>query len=288
MKESEINFAFFGTDNFSISVLEELKMTGLIPNIIISPTDKPKGRGLALNSPPIKSWAELNNVKVIQSDRLDSDFTNELKKEKWDIFVVASYGKIIPKIILDIPEKGTLNVHPSLLPKYRGPSPIESQILNDEQNVGVSIMLLDEKMDHGPILSQTHYDTEHNEQMKTSELTLELGRRGGALLAKTIPNWLSGKITPKEQNHNEATYTKKIAKEDGLIKLDDNPYQNYLKYLAYDIWPKTYFFLEKSGKQTRIKITDAEFTNGEFRVLSVIPEGGHEMRYEDFLRGYNQ
>ncbi len=280
-----INFAFFGTDEFSISILEELKTGNLIPKIIICPQDRPQGRGLVMTAPPVKQWAKLNNIEVRQPEKLDSEFIDELKKEKWSIFVVASFGKIIPKAILDIPPKGTLNVHPSLLPKYRGASPIESQILNDEQEVGVSIMLLDEQMDHGAILAQTHYDTEHNEQMKTSGLTLELGRRGGALLAKTIPLYLEGKITIKEQNHNDATFTKKINKEDGLIKLDDNAYKNYLKYLAYDTWPKTYFFIEKNGKQIRIKITNAEFVLGEFRVLSVIPEGGREMNYEDFLRG---
>ncbi len=285
MNNRSTSFVFFGSDEFSVAVLEELKTAGYLPKIIVTAPSRAKGRGTIMTAPPAKQWGQLNNIEIIQPEKLDSDFIQKLKAKSYQLFIVASYGKIIPKEILNIPSKGTLNVHPSLLPKYRGPSPIEFQILNDEQEVGVSIMLLDEKMDHGPILAQTYYDTEHNEQMKTSELTLELARRGGALLAKTIPDWLDGKITPKEQNHDKATFTKKITKEDGLISLEDNSYQNYLKYLAYDIWPGVYFFVDKKGAQTRVKIKEAQYENGEFHVLSVVPESGHEMDYNDFLRG---
>lgn len=285
MEKEKIKFAYFGTDEFSVAVLEELKTAQFLPLIIVTVPDRAVGRGLVVTPPPAKQWAQLNGIEVLQPEKLDSDLISKLSGTNYDLFIVASYGKIIPKSILDIPKHGTLNVHPSLLPKYRGPSPIEYQILNDEQEVGVSIMLLDEKMDHGPILAQTYYDTEHNEQLNTSALTIELARRGGALLAKIIPDWLKEKITPKEQEHDKATITKKITKEEGLINLSDNPYQNYLKYLAYDIWPGTYFFTNKYGSQIRIKIKEAGYENGEFKIIRVVPEGGREMNYEDFLRG---
>lgn len=280
--KSNINFAFFGTDNFSTTILDELENAGFLPKLIVTAPDRKQGRGLILTPPPVKIWAEEKNIDFIQPEKLDEVFIDKLKISNWDLFVVASYGKIISKEILDIPKKGTLNVHPSLLPKYRGASPIESQILNDEQEIGVTIMLMDEQMDHGDILDQVGYDTEHNEHRTAPELTLELARRGGVLLAKIIPDWIDGKIESKPQDHSKATFTKKIKKEDGEIKLDEDDFKNYLKYLAYQPWPGVFFFAKnKDGKEIRVKVVDAEFAEGEFRVIKVIPESGHEIPYSN-------
>jgi len=130
---NNIPFVFFGTPEFAVSILEELKDAKIVPSLIVTAPDKPKGRGLVLTPPPVKIWAQLHNIPVVQPAKLDNDFTEKLKNSSYKLFVVAAYGKIIPKAVLDIPTNGTLNVHPSLLPKYRGASPIQSQILADEK-----------------------------------------------------------------------------------------------------------------------------------------------------------
>ncbi len=229
-------------------------------------------------------WADKNNIDVVQPETLEENGIKELlENSEWDFFVVVAYGKIFPEWILNIPQYGVLNVHPSLLPKLRGPSPIETSIIQDEKKTGVSIILLDSKTDHGPILAQASVDIE-NWPPKASVLEDILAKEGGKLLAEVIPLLCSKKIEAEEQNHEEATFTKKLLKEDGLIDLNDDPYKNFLKIRAYDTWPGTFFFVDKNNKKIRIKIVDAEFKNGELLITSVIPEGKKEISYQDFLR----
>lgn len=144
------------------------------------------------------------------------------------------------KEILRIPKYGTLNVHPSLLPKLRGASPIISAILEDEKKTGVTIMLVDEKMDHGPIVAQASIEIE-DWPPRASMLLEMLAVEGGNLLAEVIEPFIAGEITPEEQKHDEATYTKKIQKEDGLIDLSGDPYENLRKIRAFEGWPGTHF-----------------------------------------------
>ena len=191
------------------------------------------------------------------------------------LFIVAAYGKILPPALLAAPHQGTLNVHPSLLPKYRGASPIEGQLLADDRECGVSIMLIDEKMDHGSIVAQASI-TPDPWPLRARVLEELLAREGGKLLAEAIPPYLAGEIPPEPQDHTRATFVKKIKKEDGLIDLAADGYQNYLKFCAYDEWPGSFFF-DNNGK--RIKITDATFENGKFTPTRVIPEGKKEVAY---------
>ncbi len=282
-------FVFFGTDAFSAVVLAELKKAGFLPARVVTAPDRPKGRGLALTPPPAKLWAIENSVPVLQPERLDSAVAGQLSKVNSSLFVVASYGAILPKEILAIPKHGTLNVHPSLLPKYRGASPIESAILADDRDTGVSIMLMDEQMDHGPIVAlERIQDSGFRIQEwppSASVLKAECARIGGELLAKTIPLWLAGKIQAVPQDHAKATYTKKIKKEDGLIRLADDPYKNFLKIRAFDGSIGTFFFTERNGKKLRVAIKDAKFAEGALTLTRVVPEGRKEMSYDAFLQG---
>ena len=291
------DFAFFGTDNFSVGVLDELKKAGLLPKIIITSPDKPKGRGLKITPPPVKLWAIENKIDFLQPEKLDEKFNLEIgncppaspcearRAGKLEIGVVASYGKILPAKILASFPKGALNVHPSLLPKYRGASPIQAQILNDEKKVGITIILMDEKMDHGPVLAKRELeipssnDQIPNEIPTTKELSEKLAAEGGKLLAETMPKWLAGEIKPIPQDNSQATFCQKIAKEDGLIDLNGNPRQNFLKIQAFAGWPGAYFFVEQNGKKIRMKITKASFVNGQLKIESVIPEGKKEVYY---------
>jgi len=173
---------FFGTSNFSRPVFEALKKEGYSPTL----------------------WD------------LEKGF-DEFKKMKPDICVVAAYGKIIPKEYLKIPKYGFLNIHPSLLPKYRGASPIQATILNGDKESGVTIILMDEKVDHGPILAKREFSIFNFQFSKYKELEKELAGLGAKLLIETLPKWLNGQIEPIEQNHSEAAYTKKFSWPDGKI-----------------------------------------------------------------------
>lgn len=279
-----IKIAFFGTSDISIIVLDRLKEVGLTPALVVTMPDRPKGRKLVLTAPPVKTWVQENKINFVQPEEFDEDFLEFLRENNFDIFVLVSYGKIFKQEVLDIPKYGTLNVHPSLLPKFRGASPIISAILEDEKETGVTIMLLDAGMDSGPILAQATIEP-NIWPLKASELGRLLMHEGANLLIEVIPKWIAKEITPEEQDHNKATFTKKITKKDGFIDLNDDPYENLLKIKAFDEWPGTYFLYEKNGAKIRIKITDAEIKNSELKINKVIPESKKEMSYEDFLRG---
>lgn len=285
-KSENIKIAFFGTPAFAVTILEELKKAGILPALVVTAPDKPQGRGLTLTPPPVKIWAQENNIKFIQPYSL-KESPAELTSETWGLFIVAAYGKIIPENILGIPKHQTLNVHPSLLPKFRGPSPIESSILNDDRNIGVSIMHLDKEIDHGPIIAQEKIPAEiiGSWPIAAPALLDIAAHFGGALLARTLPNWVAGKISEKDQDHTQATYCKKMSKADGLIDLDANPYTNYLKICAYSGWPGTYFFQKHGEKNIRVAIKKTTYQDGQLTILTVVPEGKSEMFYLDFLRG---
>ena len=287
-KKIDLNIAFFGSPQIAVYVLNILKENGIIPGLIISQPDKPAGRKLKLTPPEAKVWAEENNISIFQPETLkDKEIVQAIINEgPWDIFIVAAYGKIIPRAVLDIPKYGTLNVHPSLLPKLRGASPIQSAIL-EENETGVTIMLVDKKMDHGPILAQEKTPIEKIEKWppKTSKLEKITAEQGGRMLASVIPQWVAGKIKPQEQDHGTATFTKKITKQDGFIELDNDPEKNFRKIQAFDIWPRTYFFTERNNKKIRVIITDAELIDGKLIIKKVIPEGKKEMDYQSFLKG---
>lgn len=279
MEKNNLKIAFFGTPEFAVIILDELKNAGIIPSLVVTAPDKRQGRGMILTPPPVKIWAEQNKIPFLQPEKLDDSFLKQLKTDSWQLFIVAAYGKILKKEILDIPAHGTLNVHPSLLPKFRGSSPIESAIRTGEAETGVSIMLLDELMDHGPILVQVKVPLE--EDTRAIELERELAITGGSLLAQVIPKWIDGEIKAMPQDETHATFTKKIKKEDGLIDLADDPMTNYRKIRAYEAWPRAYFF--KDGK--RVIVTEAEMIDGAIHIRRVLPEGKKDMGYEDFLRG---
>jgi methionyl-tRNA formyltransferase len=284
MIREQSSFVFFGTPEFASIILDELEAKGYLPSLIVTAPDKPRGRGLVITPSEVRVWGTAHNIPVITPSTLrDDGIATTLRDAHADFFVVAAYGKIIPKNILEIPPHGVLNVHPSLLPKFRGSSPIESAILSDEPHTGVSIMLLDEEMDHGPVITQRERIIK-DWPPKGSLLTRDLAHFGGALLAEIIPEWLSG-LKAGPQDHSKATFTKKITKEDGLIDLADDPVKNLKKVRALDEWPGTYTFVPHEGKSIRLKILDAKIEEGKFVPTRVIPEGKKEMDYQDFLRG---
>ncbi len=271
----DIKIGFFGTPEYSVMTLKALRDAGFIISFVVTMPDRPKGRKMILTPSPVKVWALEHNIPVLQPEKLKEEvFQESLKKFNSDVFVVMAYGKIIPDEVLNMPKHKTLNIHPSLLPQFRGPCPIEGAILHDVKNTGVSIIKIDSEMDHGPIVIQKKATLEHWPP-QAEVLGKELVQIGSDLLVSILPNWISGKIQEVPQDHAKATYTKLITKEDGLIDLSDDPYQNYLKIQAYHDWPSAFFF--KDGK--RIKITQARFENGKLIIEKIIPEGKSETTY---------
>jgi methionyl-tRNA formyltransferase len=276
---------FFGTSIFSVEVLEQLKARGLIFDAIVTTVDKPQGRKLIMTPPPAKIWATENGVKVFQFEKL-KDSIDELKNLNPDLFIVASYGKIIPQSILDLPKKGALNIHPSILPEYRGASPLQTCILDDSKNIGVTIIKMDAEMDHGPIVAMKKVDVE-NWPVNVLELKKLLGKEGADILIANLVGYLDGSLKLVEQDHSKATFTKKITKADGEIDTSGDQWKNYLKTQAFFGWPGTFFFTERHGKKVRVKINSASFDKESNKMIieKVTPEGGKEMAYADFLRG---
>ncbi len=277
MQKNNISWIFFGTGDDSVIVLDRMKELGFLPNVVVTGEDKPQGRNLEILPPPAKVWTEKNNIQSLQLKSL-KNAEEEIKSKNADVFVVASYGKIIPDTLLNLPRYGILNIHPSLLPKLRGPSPIVSAIL-EEDETGVSIIKLGSKIDAGPIISQ--------EKVKTFEwppyekdLAEVLWKTGADLLAQVFEKLSSGKISEMVQDENQVTWSKKIKKEDALLNLNDNPNLNLRKIRAFHNWPRAYFF--EKGKRIVVKKARAE--NGELILERVVPEGKKEMDYTDFKR----
>jgi methionyl-tRNA formyltransferase len=246
-------FVFFGTGEFSCIVLDKLIENNLRPDLVVTAPDKLAGRKKILTPPPLKLTAgnlprsrtpkenkfATGQVSSLRGRQLTTIQPESLKNNlelikiitelKPDFGIVAAYGKIIPKPVLDLFLKGILNLHPSLLPKYRGPSPIQTAILNGDKKTGVSIMLLDEEMDHGPILAQKEVSINPDEYF--SSLYRKLALLGAEALLEAIPMWLSNKIVPKPQNHKKATFTKFLSWQDGKIE----PNQSSVKQIYNQI-----------------------------------------------------
>ena len=192
-------------------------------------------------APPVKELALAHHLSVLQPKSLRKvEVIDELKELKPEAIVVAAYGQILPPQVLAIPTHGCLNVHPSLLPEYRGAAPIAGAILAGEEETGVTIMLMDEGMDTGPILAQRRLTIEPEDT--TESLSEKLSRLGAALLLETLPLWLRGGITPRPQDDSQATYTKPTAKEDGLIDWSLPAVEIWRRCRAYYPWPSTYTY----------------------------------------------
>ncbi len=205
---------FFGTEDFSLYSLKTLIEAGFPVVAVVTKPDTKRGRDRALTQPAVKSYAEEHGVLVLQPSNL-SDITQYIGSLSSPVGVLASYGKIIPQSILDLFSPGIINIHPSLLPKYRGPSPIEAAIEHRDSHTGVSIMKLVAKMDAGPIYTQAPYALDQTESKP--ELYNTLGLMGANLLAHTLLSIVDGSLQPTPQNESEATYCPLLSKKESLL-----------------------------------------------------------------------
>ncbi|MCH2308516.1 MAG: methionyl-tRNA formyltransferase [SAR202 cluster bacterium] len=245
---------FMGSSDYGMPVLKNLIAENF--NIVSVYTKSDPITKIKLKqSNPIESLAISNQIPVHLPKKIDEKEIDLLTKIAPDIIIVAAYGLYLPPKIIDLPKFGCLNIHPSLLPKYRGPSPVISTILSDEKATGVSIIKINNKLDAGPMLKSQIVNRICNET--AYDLTKRLFSIGSELLIDIIPRWIKNEISPISQKESDATFTKKITKSDGEIKWNLSSKEIYLKTLAYNPWPKTYSWW--NGK--RIILTKMELTS---------------------------
>ena len=274
-----MKFVFFGTPEFAAIILDKLIKAGLIPQAVVCNPDRPTGRKQIITPPPVKSLTmkhEALNIPVLQPEKLDKDFMLQASSFMPDVFIVAAYAKVLPKEILEIPRLGSIGVHPSLLPEYRGATPIQSAILNGEKKTGVALFLMDEKVDHGPIIADCKLQIADSNYEKSSEY---LANIGGDLLIETLPKFLAGEIKPEPQDESKATYTKKFRTEDAYIEPRDlEKAQNEGGEIAVQIERKIRALNPEPGTWTiidhkRIKFLEAKIIEGKIKLKKIQKEG---------------
>lgn len=274
---SHKRFAFFGTPYVARDTLAYLVEHGYAPEVVVSSPDAPRGRGLVLTSSETKAWALEHEFPVLTPDKLDADAIDALRAYGCAYAIVVAYGKILPQALIDLFPEGVLNIHYSLLPKYRGASPVEGALLAGDAETGVAIQRMVYELDAGDVLASATAVIGPEETAR--ELRPRLVSLGAALLTDTLPAFEKGTVKAIPQDHAQATYTKKIRKEAGELSLSGDARANWNAYRAYAESPGTYFFLEKDGKRIRVKIRTATFEDGAFVPLLVVPEGKGETAY---------
>jgi methionyl-tRNA formyltransferase len=301
---TEAKIIFFGTSEFSAAILQTLYEEGFNITAVVTQPDKAVGRKQTLTESAVAAKAQQLGITTLKPKKLDqADIQSQIKSLEPELFVVISYGKIIPQALLDIPKRGALNIHPSLLPKYRGATPIHQALLSGDKETGVTIMLMDAQMDHGPMLLQ---ETVHIEEQDTfPDLEQKLLTLSQELITLAVPKHAFGTLTPQTQEEKLASYTKIIKKTDGRIDWNESAEQIYNKFRAYVLWPG--IFSTWNGKT--VKILDCvpsknnnslepgevglendecfiQTANGQLQIMNLQLEGKKPTQVKDFLRGY--
>ena len=275
------SFLFFGTPYVARDTLAFLLSHGYRPEVVITSPDAPKGRGQVLTPCETKVYAEEQGLPVLTPEQVNETFIDSLQKYDASYAIVVAYGKILPQKLIDAFPLGILNIHYSLLPQYRGASPVETALLSDDTETGVSIQQMVYALDAGDVLAHTSLSIEPEET--TRELRPRLIALGSELLVTTLPAFEAGTLTRMPQDHTQATHTRKIPKEAGALSLTDDARSNWNKYRAYAESPGTYFFMKKEDARIRVKIRTATYTPGTFTPLRVVPEGKNETDYTALL-----
>jgi methionyl-tRNA formyltransferase len=281
---------FIGTSQFAVPILEKLVKNDYDISTVITAPDKPVGRKQEIIPPPVKQTALKYKLSVLQPEKI-STISDRIFQLKPDLIIVAAYGQIIPKEIIDIPQLGALNLHPSLLPKYRGPSPIQTAILNGDKITGLTIMLMDEKMDRGPILAQKEIPIAPDDNYQTLEE--KLAQLAADYLIEILPQYIKGEIKPKPQDENQASYTKILTRQDGRINWNKNAQEIERMVRAFCPWPGTWTeFNNKRVKILKAKVADKENKatvktgNGYLFLELVQPAGKKPMTGQEFFKGH--
>ncbi len=270
MSTTEIRIVFLGTSEFGIPVLEALQRAGHTIGGVITAPDKPAGRSYKTRVSPVKQWAEQQHIVVLQPTNMcDPAFLEELRTMRPKIFIMAAYGTIVPKCVLEIPTEGTINIHPSLLPKYRGASPIQTALLSGDTETGVTFILADELMDHGPVVAQERLAIE------TTDTNETLHRRASDLAAnmmiKYLPQLLENGMHTVEQDHTHATFTKEIRRDDGKIDWTKDAISLERLVRAFYPWPGAFTFLPDNKRLKLLRVTLDTAASGESGIVFDAP-----------------
>lgn len=295
-----MKIVYFGTSEIGIPILLSLVEQHEILAVVTSP-EKTVGRKQILTASPIAQVAKDLNLPMLTPEKVrgNSELLEQLKNLGADIFVVVSYGKILPVELLDIPPLKTVNVHFSLLPKYRGPAPVQFALLNGETTTGSTVFILDAEVDHGLVLSQKQLTIDPDDA--NPSLQTKLAKLSSELLLTTLRNYEAGLLSPQTQDHSQATFTKIIKKEDGQVDWNNPAQQIYNQFRAYQPWPGIYTrFDNKLLKIINCKpATDTSLSPGQvsqniigcgnnssLELITVQLEGKSPTPIKDFLNGY--
>ncbi len=294
MKKKLNPLVFFGTEDFSAIILEKLINSDYQIELVITKPDLKKGRGRKLIEPKVKTLAKTHRIPYVQISST-ADLIAAVKSSSCQTGILASFGKIVPNEVLQAFNNGIINVHPSLLPKYRGPSPIEAAILNNDTQTGVSIMKLVQEVDAGAIFSQVTLDLNGNETK--AELYQKLADLGGDLLITTLDEIKNNNLQAQPQDDTKATFTKMLNKQDSFLQPEKHTARQIFDQIrAYQAWPKpkynffdqTIIILEaKISDQAGllpIKCQDDKFIN----VTKLKSPTGKTITAEEFIRGYQK
>lgn len=279
----EIKVIFIGTGSLGVPTLEALALDPQYKiEMVITGIVNAKNRNHKNIFNPIEKLAKKHNLPILRVINIrDSEVIKRIAKTKPDIGVMADFSQIIPEEMINIPKHGIINIHPSLLPRHRGPSPIQDTILSGDKETGVSLILTGVKMDAGPIVSQA--TTELTGSENTVILKDFLAKGATTLILNTLSYFIAGDLKPTLQDENQATYSKIIKKEDGLVDFKTNPIEIEKKIRAFIEWPKTYVIVH--GK--RVQLLESHFDEENKLVIDrVKPEGKKEMTYDEYLRGH--
>lgn len=253
----QIRIVFMGTPVFAETILRHLLDKKYHIVAVYTQPDKPSGRSQKLVASPVKQLAEANAIPVEQPEKFNDAALSQFTSYKPDLVVVVAYGKILPKSVLEVPGFGCVNIHPSLLPKFRGPSPIQNALLLGEKETGVSIMLMDEGMDTGDILIQKSLAIQPLETAE--ELSARLSQLAAPLLDTALLGWIERTAQPKPQDSSQATLCQLIEREDGHIVWTDDAESIFNRFRALYPWPGIYSFWKKDEGLLRLKLTRISF-----------------------------
>ncbi len=267
-----MRIVFFGTPDYVLPIVNELNKYHDVVGVVTQPP-KPVGRNQKTTYSEVDHWAHKRNIEK---------YFNFENLPQADLGVCAAFGKIIPSSVINHFKFGILNIHPSLLPKYRGSSPIQTAIANGDTETGITIIKMDDKMDHGPIVSQFKEEILPDDTF--SSLRERLFKKSAQFLIDLIPNYTKGKINLKIQDESLATFTKMVKKEDGYVDLSDDPQLIDRKLRAYSPWPGiwTQITLKQTGQNKRLKIL--EYKN---EPVTVQLEGKNPVSWQQFKNAYN-
>lgn len=294
-KPTDRPIIFFGTEDFSLGSLKALVENNFNVVAVVTKPDAPKGRGHKLVAPAVKTYAAEHDIAVWQPTRL-ADIADDIKSHQPVTGVLVSYGKIIPQSIIDLFTPGIINLHPSLLPQYRGPSPIESAIANRDGVTGVTLMQLSAKMDAGPIYAQLPYALDQHETKP--ELYDLLGQLGTHLLIDKLPSIINGSLTPEPQDESEATYCQLLSKADNLIDPETmTPGEAEARIRAHLGFPRSRIMLDDQPvivTKSHVVMSaesalDIPFSNGAFlRIDELVNRHGKTVDARSYLNGRQQ